>query len=97
MTLPLELGDRVGEALAFDQEWLWCVFPVPFAPGAPVDFVVSLNGLRTSLHGKATGSKRCTGEGEPRFEVKLRMISLRREQREALASQLPAGTATRHR
>ena len=56
-----------------------------FAPGAPIAFEAVLEDGPVALEGKSHGSKR---RGDGRFDVRLRMINLRREDRERLAALL---------
>jgi hypothetical protein len=63
----------------------------PFAPGTPVPFEIDLAsddeaGDTRSLSGKVIGCKRNAAGG---FDLRLRLVSLRREEREALVRVLP--------
>lgn len=87
MSAPLELDDgESGEAGRLDGEVLEAVLPRAFAPGAPVRFEVQIGGETIPVQGKTIGSKR---RDDGRFDVRLRLINLRREHREALRSALP--------
>ena len=88
MSVPVELpdGGGDGEALAFDGEWLSCVLSRAFAPGSPVKLSLRLPKGKLALGGKAAGSRRMK---DGRFALRLRLISLRRDQREALLRALP--------
>ena len=86
MSLPVTLADGEGEANAFDGERLSCVLSRAFAPGAPVELAVVLQGTSLALRAKAVGSKRTPDD---RFAVTLRLVNLRRVHREALRSALP--------
>jgi hypothetical protein len=55
--------------------------PKPFPPGQPLGFTLRDSGLR--LQARSIGSKRSTS-GE-HFELRVRLINLNREAREALA------------
>ena len=74
-----------GLAAAIDGEQLRCVFARAFAPGAPVDIEARLGHRTVPLRGKSLGSKK---RADGRFDVSLRLISLRREDREALRAAL---------
>ncbi len=84
MRITLDAGGE-GEASAFEGHVLRAILPRAFAPGAPVVFSVSLAGEARSLRGKSIGSKR---REDGAFEVRMRMISLRREERAALEAAL---------
>ncbi|MCB9592167.1 MAG: hypothetical protein H6719_05490 [Sandaracinaceae bacterium] len=87
MTLPVTFPDGRGEALSFTGENLACALSRAFAPGAPLELSVALEGDEAlSLRGKTIGSKR---RADGRFDVRLRLLSLRREEREALRRALP--------
>ncbi|MBX3274149.1 MAG: hypothetical protein KF729_28035 [Sandaracinaceae bacterium] len=75
-----------GEALAFDgEEVLACALDRAFAPGAPIELALSAGEAALALRGKAIGSKRRL---DGRFDVRVRLVSLRREDREALSRAL---------
>lgn len=84
MRVTLAAGGE-GRADAIEGELLACVFSRAFAPGAPVDLEVRLPERVVPLRGKSLGSKK---RADGSFEVRLRLISLRREDREALRSGL---------
>lgn len=87
MSAPLTLARGVeGRAHSIDGEVLSCVVSRAYAPGAPVDLGVRLEAGELALRGKSLGSKR---RDDGRFDVRLRLLSLRREEREALAAALP--------
>lgn len=80
MKLRFESGQD-GVGLAFDGNLMTLTSPVAFAPGSPIRFTsVGEHGHR-SFEGRALGSKRLEGE---QFEVRLRLVNLRRENRELL-------------
>lgn len=84
MSLPVTLGGASAEALEFEGEDLSCSSERPFAPGQPVAVELTLaDGSPLSLSGKCRGSKR---RDDGRFDVRLRLVSLRRAEREALAT-----------
>ncbi len=85
--MPITLargGD--GSAESVDGEVLTCVVSRAFAPGAPVDFTVRIGAGELTLGGKSLGSRR---RDDGRFDVRFRLVNLRREDREALAATLP--------
>jgi hypothetical protein len=55
--------------------------PRAFAPGSPMRFTASLEEGERGYEGRAIGSKRAT---DNRFEVRMRFVNLKREDREAL-------------
>ena len=80
MKLRLESGqDAVG--LAFDGNLMTLTSPVAFAPGSPIRFTASGEHGQRNFEGRALGSKRVQGA---EFEVRLRLVNLRREDRELL-------------
>ncbi|MGB5284104.1 MAG: hypothetical protein WBN29_06310 [Polyangiales bacterium] len=80
MNLRLESGqDAVG--LAFDGNLLTLTGPVAFAPGSPIRFSAKGEEGDRKLEGRVLRSKRV---GQQQFEVRLRLVNLRREDRELL-------------
>lgn len=86
VAVTLSSGGR-GEAVAFEGEVLSLVLPRAFAPGAPVSLEATVDGRTMALNGKALGSKR---REDGRFDVRMRMINLRRSERERLSASLRA-------
>ena len=86
MTILVELptGDR-AEAEALDGEVLTLRSPRPFAPGTPLRLEVSLDTARCTVESKTVGAKR---RADGTFEVRLRLVSLRRADRALLAEAL---------
>jgi hypothetical protein len=84
MSAELELpsGER-GEALKLEGEVLHVVLPRAFAPGAPFRMRVLLADGPVDVDGKTIGSKR---REDGRFDVRARLVSLRRTDRERLAA-----------
>lgn len=83
MSVPLKAGEASGEALRFEGGVLHVVLDRAFAPGKPTDLQLTLGGDTLSLRGKSLGSKR---REDDRFDVRLRMLSLRKGERAALAA-----------
>jgi hypothetical protein len=82
MSAPVVLsGGGEGEAARLEGEVLHLILARAFAPGAPVAFEATLAGGRVALTGKTIGSKR---RDDGRFDVRLRMTNLRREDRARL-------------
>lgn len=78
-TLP---GGLAGTAESWDGAVLVVTSPRAFAPGAPVRLELGALGVE----GKALGSKK---RDDGSFEVRLRAVNLRREQRAALDALFP--------
>jgi hypothetical protein len=81
--LRLATGEE-GEAIAIDGNLLTLLSPRAFAPGAPIQFS-TLGEAERSFEGRTIGSKRVE---DGRFEVRMRFVNLRREDREALQREL---------
>ena len=81
--VQLEAGDR-AVATGYASNLLSLICPCAYPPGKPMALRAEIAGTRLSLEGKSTGS-RVREDG--RFDVKLRLVSLRREDR-ALLEQL---------
>lgn len=83
MSAPVVLSEGgEGEATRLEGEVLHLILARAFAPGAPVAFAATFAGERVALTGKSIGSKR---REDGRFDVRLRMTNLRREDRARLA------------
>lgn len=100
LRVELTLADgRTGSALGFRDEVLAVVAPCAFAPGQPVVFTLSVAAqadataeadAQTSsvrIEAKAVGSKR---RPDGTFDVRVRVHSLRREQRAWLLARFPS-------
>jgi hypothetical protein len=100
MSVRVALPDgALGEAVRFEAEVLHLILPRAFAPGAPLPLRAVLGdrgagdpgagdsgvGEPLELAGKTLGSKR---REDGRFDVRARLVSLRRTDRERLASAL---------
>jgi hypothetical protein len=70
-----------GFATALEGEFLVAVVARAFAPGTPLKGTVTIDGVAIGIEGRATGSKR-TPEGT--FEVRARLVNLRKTDRERL-------------
>ncbi len=84
MRLRLASGED-AEARAFDGSVLTLVGPRAFAPGSPIRFSAKFEEGECPLEGRAIGSKRIDARS---FEVRLRFVNLRREDRERLMERL---------
>ena len=67
-----------GEAISLTGEVLEVVIDRPYAPGAPVRLRLARGDGEMTLEGRTIGSKR---RSDARFDVRLRLVSLTREQR----------------
>lgn len=76
-----------GHAVAFDGAVIECLVTAPQAPGRPVDIVLQLGDGRLTLRTKSRGSRRAD---DGRFQVWLRPVALRREERARLQAAFPA-------
>jgi len=76
----LESGED-ADARHFDGNLLLVSSPRAFAPGSPMRFTATTGDGVRSFEGRAIGSKRVD---EARFEVRMRFVNLRREDRELL-------------
>lgn len=86
MSVAVELsGGYEGEAVLLDGEHLQLVCERAFAPGAPVELEARLEGGPLVLRGKSRGSRR---RSDGRFDVGLRLVNVRRSEREALRAAL---------
>lgn len=86
MKVQLETGED-AEAQRFDGTALTLRSPRAFAPGSPIRFSLTDEGEAESksFEGRTIGSKRVD---EALFEVRLRLVNLRREDRELLQQKL---------
>jgi len=74
-----------ADARNFDGVVLTVLSPRAFAPGAPIRFSTTTNGDARNFEGRAIGSKRVD---DTHFEVRLRLVNLRRADRELLADRI---------
>lgn len=84
MRVRLETGEE-GTAIRLDGHVLVLVSPRAFAPGSPIRFSVVAENENRKLEGRTIGSKRM--DAGP-FEVRLRLVNLRRVDRELLLKEL---------
>jgi hypothetical protein len=84
MKIRLESGEE-AQARAFDGNLLTLLSPRVFAPGSPIRFVATPNDEERSFEGRAIRSKRVD---DLHFEVRMRLVNLRREDRELLLTQI---------
>lgn len=84
MKIRLESGEE-AEAQTWDGSVLTLHGPRAFAPGSPVCFVAKLEHGERTFEGRTLGSKRIE---EGRFEVRMRLVNLRRDDRNALVAHL---------
>lgn len=80
---PARIQGADGEAASFDGEFLVALLSRAFAPGTPLTGTLTLEGGEIAIEGRATGSRR---QPDGRFEVRARLINLRREVRERLVA-----------
>jgi hypothetical protein len=78
--LRLDTGEA-ATATAINENVLTVLSPRPFAPGAPIRFSMPSGETQRALEGRTIGSKRIDAET---FEVRLRFVNLRREDRAAI-------------
>ena len=84
MKVRFDSGEE-GEAKSFEAGILTMLSPRAFAPGSPIRFAVDQGRGEHPLEGRALGSKRVDGR---RFEVRMRFVNLRRDDREFLLREL---------
>ena len=80
----LDSGEE-AEARTFDGAFLTLLSPRAFAPGAPIRFNATTEGDPRTFEGRAIRSKRVD---DSRFEVRMRFVNLRRDDRELLTQHL---------
>ena len=84
MKVALKSGED-AELEAIDGNIATMKSPQAFAPGSPIRFSVSLEAGTRPLEARTVGSRRTD---ETHFEVRMRFVNLRREDREALLKEL---------
>ena len=86
--IAVHFGDGAeGYAVAFDGAVIECVVSVPQAPGRPVEVVLQLGDGAMTLRTRSRGSRRVD---DGRFQVNLRPVALRREERTRLEATFAA-------
>jgi hypothetical protein len=87
--LPVEIaGEHAGSLLAREGMLLTLVSPKPYPPGQPLRLSLILPDGSLPREGRSLGSKK---RQDGSYELRLRLINLRREGREALERAVPAG------
>lgn len=91
--LPVVVRDHgEAQAVAFAGEVLELVCDRAHPPGRPLALTITLPDAPLELNGKTIGSKR---RPDGHFDVRLRMSSVRREQRAALMSAFAPADSSR--
>jgi hypothetical protein len=83
MSVSIEVEDMRGEAVGFDGQFLAIRLPKAFAPGQPLVVKFADTGAPIRLEGRSVGSKRVDDD---RFEIRMRLVSPRREHQAILDS-----------
>jgi hypothetical protein len=78
-------------AVGYADNVLHLICEAAFPPGKPLSLQLQLDGQALALQGKSAGSKR---RADQRYDVKLRLFSLRRDERGRLEQAFPATAAT---
>lgn len=82
MSIPVRVEGAEGVAVAIQNgELITLHLPRPFAPGTPFKGVAIAEDVEMAIEGRASGSKRMP---DGAFEVRARLVSLRRDDRERL-------------
>ena len=82
MSLPVQIaGQLAGTLEAIEGLLLTLASPKAFPPGQPLALLVSPEAAAVRLDARAIGSKR---RDDGMFELRVRLINLRKEAREAL-------------
>ncbi len=82
MTVEIELQScEKAEICSFEGNILTFVSPRAFAPGAPIQFGAFVGDHHRAFEGRSLGSRRIEGD---RFEVRMRFVNLRRDDRKAI-------------
>ena len=84
MKLRLQSGEE-AVALAFDRNLFKLSSSRAFAPGSPIRFTAVGEEGERGFEGRVLGSKRV---GDRKFELRMRFVNLRREDREWLAREV---------
>ncbi len=91
MEVSLPTGE-CAELLAVEGSIATLRSPRAFAPGSPMRFTAAFEETERCYEGRAIGSKR---RADQTFEVRMRFVNLRREDRDALLGAIGAETAVR--
>jgi len=86
MSVALEVAGGRGEARSFDGEFLLASVDSPIAPGTPLRIELGI-GEGLSVEARCVGSRR---QPDGSYEVRFRLVSLRREARLVIRSTLPS-------
>jgi hypothetical protein len=78
--IELDRGDK-AEIDSLEGNMLTFRSPRAFPPGAPIRFIVMIDEHRRAFEGRSIGATRIEGD---LFEVRMRFVNLRRDDREAL-------------
>lgn len=87
MKVRLQSGEE-ALALRYADGTMALRSPKAFAPGSPIHLSFVVGDASRTLEGRTIGSKRLD---EAAFEVRLRLVNLRRAEREALVAALGDG------
>lgn len=79
-------GEQLGTLLAREGLLLTLVSPKAYPPGQPLSLTLSLPAGPLALEGRSLGSKKREPTG---YELRVRLLNLRRETREALEQAVP--------
>ena len=82
MSASIEVEDMCGEAVAYDGQVLTIRIPRAFAPGQPLVVKFPDSGAPIRIEGRSVGSRKV----DDGFEVRLRLVSPRREHQGILSS-----------
>jgi len=86
MTVSADLpGGERGEVMGLEGERMLVVSPRAFAPGAPLRLVLHLPDGELAVEGRTVGSRRRPDQA---FDVRLRLVNVKRADRERLAALL---------
>jgi hypothetical protein len=84
--VDVRFGDgSEGHAVAFERTIMHAVGDNAYAPGRPLELTLRLEGEAVEVRGKAIGSKK---RDDGRFDLRIRLIDLRRDDRARLEAAL---------
>ena len=84
LTVPIPMrieGELTGSATACDGNVLSAVSPKAFPPGRPIELLLLPESGELKLSARAIGSKK---RDDGSFELRVRLVNLRRQARERL-------------